>query len=62
VQLAQKSFWVHLIELLGDVGQVEARSVCFEIGLISMQDRCMVCADFTTGMEIFLGTLHGTSR
>jgi hypothetical protein len=24
VQLAQKSLWAHLMELLGDVGQVEA--------------------------------------
>jgi hypothetical protein len=24
VQLAQKSFWAYLMELLGDVGQVEA--------------------------------------
>jgi hypothetical protein len=64
MQLVQKSFWVHLMELLGDVGQVEARFVlfCFEIVLISMQDRCMVCADFTTGMKIFLGTLDGSSR
>jgi hypothetical protein len=25
MQEARKSFWVHLMELLGDVGQVEAR-------------------------------------
>jgi hypothetical protein len=25
VQLAQKSLWAHSMELLGDVGQVEAR-------------------------------------
>ena len=25
IPLAQKSFWTHLMELLGDVGQVESR-------------------------------------
>jgi hypothetical protein len=29
MQLAQKSFWAHLIELLGDVGQVEAHFILF---------------------------------
>jgi hypothetical protein len=30
--------------------------VCLEIVLISVQDRCMVCAECTTNMEIILGT------
>jgi hypothetical protein len=29
VKYAQKSFWAHPIELLGDVGQVEARFSSF---------------------------------
>jgi hypothetical protein len=36
--------------------------VCLEIVLISTQDRCIVCAECTTGMEIILGTLDGTPR
>jgi hypothetical protein len=31
-------------------------SVCLEIVSISVQDRCTVCAEYTTGMEIILGT------
>jgi hypothetical protein len=48
--------------LIGDVGQVELVSVCLEVVLISAQDRCTVCAECTTGMEIILGTLDGTHR
>jgi len=35
-------------------------SVRFEIGLVLAQDRCMVCAKCTLGMEIILGTPDGT--
>jgi hypothetical protein len=49
--------------LLGDVGQVESCSVFLEIVLISALDGCMVCvlvcAEWTTGMEIILGTPDG---
>jgi hypothetical protein len=48
--------------LLGDVGQVELVLVRLEIVLISVQDRCMVCVECITGMEIILGTLDGTPR
>jgi hypothetical protein len=48
--------------LLGDVGQVELISVCLEIVLISVQDRCTVCAECTTDVEIILGTPNGTPR
>jgi hypothetical protein len=48
--------------LLGDVGQVEALSVCLEIVLILALDGCMVCAEWTIGMEIILGTPNGTTR
>jgi hypothetical protein len=36
--------------------------VCLEIVLASAQDRCMVCAECTTGMEVILGTPDGTPR
>ena len=31
-------------------------SVCFEIVLVLAKDRCMICAECTSGMEITLGT------
>jgi hypothetical protein len=33
-----------------------------ETVLVSVQDRCMVCARRTIGSEIILGTLDGTTR
>jgi hypothetical protein len=48
--------------LLRDMGQVELVSVHLEIVLILAQDRCTVCAECTTGVEIILGTLDGTPR
>jgi hypothetical protein len=48
--------------LVGDEAQVEAHSVCLEIGLIVTQDRCTVCAECTTGSEIVLDTTDGTPR
>jgi hypothetical protein len=48
--------------LLGDVGQVELVLVYFEIVLISVQDRCTVCTECTTGVEIILGTPDCTPR
>jgi hypothetical protein len=44
--------------VLRDMGQVE--TIHLEIVLISMQDRCMVCAKRTTGLDIILGTPDGT--
>ena len=40
------------MELLGDVGHVESRSVCLEMVLVSLQDRCIVCAKRTIGSDI----------
>jgi hypothetical protein len=54
------------MELLGDIGQVEAHfkwniiSIFLEIVLISTQDRCTVCAERTMGSEIILGATDGT--
>ena len=36
VSLAQISFWMHSMELLGDVGHVESRSVHLEMVLVLM--------------------------
>jgi hypothetical protein len=44
------------MELLGDMGQMEAHSVSLEIVLISMQDRCTVCTKHAIGSKIILGT------
>ena len=50
------------MELLGDVGHVESRSVRLEIVLILMQDRCTICVEHTVGSEIILDAPDGTPR
>ena len=46
----------HPMELLGDVGHAESRSVRLEMVLVLLlvlvQDRCMVCAKCTIGSYI----------
>jgi hypothetical protein len=42
VPWAQKSFWTHLMELLGDVGHVESYFGPFGDKLVLVQDRCTV--------------------
>jgi hypothetical protein len=42
----------HPMVLLGDVGQAEARFGPFGDSVNSAQDRYMVCAECTMGMEI----------
>ena len=42
------------MELLGDVGHVESRSIRLEMVLVLVQDRCTVCAKRTIGSEIIL--------
>jgi hypothetical protein len=44
--------------VLRDMGQVE--TIHLGIVLISMHDRCMVCAKRTIGLDIILGTPDGT--
>ena len=44
------------MDLLGDVGHEESRSVRLEIVL----DRCTVCAKHTVGLEIILDVPDGT--
>ena len=40
------------MELQGDVGHVEYRSVRLEMVLVLGQDRCTVCAQRTIGLDI----------
>ena len=48
--------------LLGDKAQVEAHFVRLEVVRILTQDRCMVCAERTIGLEIILDAPDGTAR
>ena len=50
------------MELLGYTGQVGLVLVRFDIVLISIQDRCTVCAECTIGIEIYLDARDGTPR
>ena len=50
------------MELLGDVGHVECRSVRLEKVLELVQDRCTVCAERTIGSDIVLDAPDGTPR
>jgi hypothetical protein len=62
VPLAWKSFWALLMELLGDVGQVEACFGMFGDSVNLAQDRCIVWDEHTISLEIILGTPDGTPR
>ena len=50
------------MELLGDMGHVESRSVCLEMVLVLFQDRCTVCAKCTIGSDIILDAPDGNPR
>ena len=50
------------MELLGDVGHVESRSVRLEMVLVLVQDRCTVCAERSIGSDIVLDAPDGTPR
>ena len=50
------------MELLGDGVVWNLVLVHLETVLESVQDRCMVCAKHTIGLEIVLDTLDGTPR
>ena len=50
------------MELLGDVGHVESRSVRLGMVLVLVQDRCTVCAKRTRGLDIILDAPDGTPR
>ena len=51
-----------MMELLGDVGHVESCFGSIGVMLVSVQDRCMVCAKHTIGVEIILDAPDGTLR
>jgi hypothetical protein len=57
--IGKKSLWAHSMELIGDLGQVEACFGPLETVLISVQDRCIVWDERTIGSKIVLGTLDG---
>jgi len=57
-----KSFWTHLMVLLGEEVKWKLGLVCLEIVLILMQDRCTVCMDRTICSEINLDTTNETPR
>ena len=52
------------MELLGDVGHVESRSIHLEmvLVLVLVQDRCTVCAKRTINSYIVLDAPNGTPR
>ena len=50
------------MELLGDMGHVESRSVRLEMVLVLVQDRCTVCVECTIGSKIILVAPDGTPR
>ena len=50
------------MELLGDVGHVESRSVRLEMVLVLVKDRCTVCAKHTIGSDIVFDTPDATTR
>ena len=50
------------MELLGDVGHVESRSVRLEMVLVLVQDKCMVYAKCTIGSGIVYDAPDGTPR
>jgi hypothetical protein len=50
------------MELQGDVGHVNLVSVRLETVLVSVQDRCKVCAEHTIGSEIIMDPPDGTPR
>ena len=55
-------FWTHLMELRGDVGHVESRSVHLEMLLVLVQDRCTVSAKRTIGSYIVLDAPDETPK
>jgi hypothetical protein len=55
-------FWMHQMVLLGDKAQMEAYFGLFGAVLVSVQDRCTVCAKCTIASEIVLEARDGTPR
>jgi hypothetical protein len=62
VPSAKKLFWMHGMVLLGDKAQIEPHFGPFGAVLVSVQDRCMVCAKCSISSEIILDAPDGTPR
>jgi hypothetical protein len=62
VPQALKSFWTHLVVLLGDEALVDAHFGPFGDSANLDANRCTVCAECTTGFEIILDAPGGTPR
>jgi len=62
VPQAQNSFLMHLMELLGEWVMSNLVLICLNVVLVSVQDRCTVCAKHTIGLEIVLDAPDGTLR
>jgi hypothetical protein len=50
------------MDLLGEWAMWNLVTVCLEVVLVSVQDRCLVCAKHTIGSEIILDVPDGTPR
>ena len=62
VPLAQKSFWMHPMELLVEWVMSNLVLIRLDTVVVCMQDRCTVCAKHTIGSEIVLDANDGTPR
>jgi hypothetical protein len=62
VPLAHKSFWMHSMVLLRDVGQVEPHFGPFGKVLMLVKNRCIICAECTIGSETIFNAPGGTPR
>jgi hypothetical protein len=62
VPLAHKSYWMHPMELLIDVGHLKSHLSPFGDCISEVQNRCTVCAKRTIGSEVILDTRDGTPR
>jgi hypothetical protein len=60
---AQKSFWKHLMVLLGDEA-LKWKLVLVRLGIVPIfkQNRCIVCTKHTIGSDIILDAPNGTPR
>jgi hypothetical protein len=62
VPMVQKSYWMHLMEWLDNVGHVESHFDPFGDSVTLAQGSCTVSAERTIGSEILLDAPDGTPR
>jgi hypothetical protein len=53
---------MHPMELIGDARHMESCFGLFEVVLVSVQDRCIVCAEYIIGSKIILDAPDHTPR